>query len=107
MFFIVILSVTACQETAFCGPWQTWQVKVKRFQMLSILRFKVKSCLTLCRPFIGNELGAEITQQNEMLSFRIKLMSKQFNDTIENKVIDMTTNNKINAAISIFIRIQF
>ncbi len=41
----------------------------------------MKSCLTLCRPFIGNELGAEITQQNEMLSFRIKLMSKQFNDT--------------------------
>ncbi len=37
-------------------------------------------------------------------------MSKQLNDAIANKVIDMTnktTNNKINAAISIFIRINF
>ncbi len=41
-------------------------------QMLFILRFKVKSLLTLCRPIIGNELAAEITQQNEMLSFHIK-----------------------------------
>ncbi len=40
--------------------------------MLFILRFKVKSCLTLCRPIIGNELAAEITQQSEMLSFHIK-----------------------------------
>ncbi len=54
-------------ENTFCGPWQTWQVKVKRFQMLLILRFKLKSCLTLCRPFIGNELAAEITQQYKIV----------------------------------------
>ncbi len=45
--------------------------KVKLFQMLFILRFKVKSCLTLCRPIIGNELAAEITQQkrNVIISY--------------------------------------
>ncbi len=36
----------------------------------------MKSCLTLCRPILGNEL-AEITKQNEMLSFHIKKTSKQ------------------------------
>ncbi len=46
----------------------TWQVKVKRFKMLLILSFKVKSW----SPIIGNELAAEIIQQNEMLSFHIK-----------------------------------
>ncbi len=67
----VLLSVTACRRKR-CFLWPmankvniTWQVKVKRFQMFFILRFKVKSCLILCRPIIGNELAAEITQQNE------------------------------------------
>ncbi len=50
------------------------KLKVKRFQMLFILRFKVKSCLTLCRPFIGNKLAAE---QNKMLSFHL---SKRVNN---------------------------
>ncbi len=33
-------------------------------------------------------------------------MSKQLNDAIGNNVIDMTTNNKINPEISIFVRIH-
>ncbi len=54
VFFMVLLSVTACRRKR-CFLWPmankvniTWQVKVKRFQMLFILRCKVKSCLTLC-----------------------------------------------------------
>ncbi len=99
LLFIVLLSVTACRRKRFLWPMAnkvniTWQVNlVKRSQMLFIWRFKVKSWLASCRPFIANELAAEITQQNEMLSFHIKWRSKLFNDAIGNKVIDMTTKN--------------
>ncbi len=53
------------EENRFVGHGHTY-VKVNRFQIF-ILRFKVKSWLTLCRPFIGNELAAEITQQNNVI----------------------------------------
>ncbi len=77
--------------------------------MLFILRFKVKSGLTLSkvRPFTGNKLAATIHNKTRCYNF---ILSKQFNDAIGNKVIYMTTktaNNKINPAISIFIRIHF
>ncbi len=83
VFFIVLLSVTACRRK-HCFLWPmankvniTWQVKVKRFQMLFILRFKLKSCLTLCRPIIGNDSRNHTNKT-----------SKQFNDAIENNWYD-------------------
>ncbi len=65
--YIVLLSVTACPRKRFLWPMAnkvniTWQVKVKRLQKCYLFwGFKVKSCLTLCRHILGNEL-AEITQ---------------------------------------------
>ncbi len=84
----------------------TWQVKVKRLQKCYLFwGFKVKSCLTLCRHILGNELE-EITQ-NRTKCYHF-ILGKWVNT--ENKVMIWqlkTTNNKINAAISIFIRIHF
>ncbi len=67
VFFIVLLSFTACRRKRFLWAMAnkvniTWQVKVKWLQKCYwFWGFKVKSCLTLCRPILGNEL-AEITQ---------------------------------------------
>ncbi len=67
VFYIVLLSVTACPRKRFLWPMAnkvniTWQVKVKRLQKCYLFwGFKVKSCLTLCRHILGNEL-AEIIQ---------------------------------------------
>ncbi len=67
VFYIVLLSVTACPRKRFLWPMAnnvniTWQVKVKRLQKCYLFwGFKVKSCLTLCRHILGNELE-EITQ---------------------------------------------
>ncbi len=106
MFFFIyiyiyssIVSHSMSEKLFFFGPWQTWQVKFKRFQMLFILRFKVKSCLTLCRPFIGNKLAAE---QNEMLSFHLSKRVKNLRMQLETSYLIWqlkTTNDKINPAI--------
>lgn len=57
----------------------------KGFLMLFILRFKVKSCLTLCRYFIGNTWPQNSHNKTKCYHF---ISSKQFND-----VIDMKTKN--------------
>ncbi len=67
-FFIVLLSVTACGENAFLWPMAKQSKHYLTSNGLNDCRkcylfegFKVKSCLTLCRHILGNEL-AEITQ---------------------------------------------
>ncbi len=66
VFYSSIVSHSMSEKTVFeaHGKQSKQYIKVKRFQMLFILRFKVKSCLKLCRSIIGSELAAEITQQN-------------------------------------------
>ncbi len=84
VFYIVLLSVTACPRKRFLWPMAnkvniTWQVKVKRLQKRYLFwGFKVKSCLTLCRHIIGNELAAEITQ-NRTKCYRF-ILSKRVNN---------------------------
>ncbi len=83
VFFIVLLSVTACRRKCLLWPMAnkvniTWQVKVKRLQKCYLFwGFKVKSCLTLCRPILGNQLS-EITQ-NRTKCYHF-ILSKQVNN---------------------------
>ncbi len=86
VFFMVLLSVTACRRKR-CFLWPmankvniTWQVKFKRFQMLFILRCKVKFCLTLCNLGLLLETSWQQKSHNKT--------SKLFNDAIENNWYD-------------------